>query len=318
MRKLKDRVASKRIGFAGTVRSAALTFAAVAGLVPATMLWADTSCAAPPELRARLAGTPDASAYNDLGIWFAGKEQYACSAEALATSLQMEPQQKDVAHIAFMFGVSLYFSGQTKDAISALQQVEQMGYRDTRLHLVLASAFDSIQSSANAEAEWRQALEQDWESPAALDGLSSDLNSDGNFAATIALLEDPKVQSQRTATQSLNLGIGYEKTGKLAEAAVALQDGLNTTPESLALANALAGVLVQLKRTGEAEATLRLAIEGHPDNAQEHARLGVLLAQGKRFAEAKVELEKAISLGDASSETTENLARVMQALDAKK
>jgi len=315
---MKDPVASKKSVFAGTVRNTALAFAAVACLAPTTMLWADTSCAAPPELRARLAGTPDAAAYNDLGIWFAGKEQYTCSAEALATSLQMEPQQKDVAHIAFMFGVSLYFSGQTKDAISALQQVEQMGYRDTRLHLVLASAYDSVQSNANAETEWRQALEQDWESASALEGLSTDLNSDGNFAGTIALLEDPKVLSQRTATQSLNLGTAYEKTGKLAEAAATLQDGLNTTPNSLALANALAGVLVQLRRIDEASAVLRLQIEGHPDNAQEHARLGVLLAQGKQFAEAKAELEKAISLGDASGETTENLARVMQALDAKK
>jgi Flp pilus assembly protein TadD len=282
------------------------------------MLWADASCTPPPELRARLTGTPDASAYNDLGIWFAGKEQYACSAEALATSLQMEPQQKDVARIAFMFGVSLYFSGQAKDAIAALQQVEQMGYRDTRLHLVLASAFDSTQANANAEAEWRQALEQDWESSPALDGLSSDLNADGNFAATIALLEDPKVLSQRTSTQSLNLGAAYAKTGKLAEAAAALQDGLNTTPDSQELANALAGVLAQLDRTGEAATALKLQLAAHPDNAQEHARLGILLAQARQFAEAKAELEKAISLGDASSETTENLSRVMQALDAKK
>jgi len=183
---MKDSVASKKNAFACTMRNAAFAFAAAGSL--GSTLWADASCAPPAELRARLTGTPSASAYNDLGIWFAGKEQYACSAEALATSLQLEPQQKDVAHIAFMFGVSLYFSGQTKDAIAALQQVEQMGYRDTRLHLVLASAFDSMQSNAGAEAEWRLALEQDWESAAALDGLSTDLNTDGNFAGTIALL----------------------------------------------------------------------------------------------------------------------------------
>jgi Flp pilus assembly protein TadD len=309
-------MASMKNRFAGTVRNAAFALAATAIL--GSPLWADAPCSAPPELRARLAGTPDASAYNDLGVWFAGKEQYACSAEAFATSLQLEPQQKDVARIAFMFGVSLYFSGQTKDAIAALQQVEQMGYRDTRLHLVLASAFDSIQSNASAETEWRQALEQDWESSAALDGLSSDLIADGNFAGTIALLEDPKVLSQRTPTQSLNLGTAYAKSGKLAEAAAALQDGLNTAPDSLALANALAGVLVQLNRTGEAAAVLKLQIEAHPENAQEHARLGILLAQARQFAEAKAELEKAISLGDASGETTENLARVMQALSGKK
>jgi Flp pilus assembly protein TadD len=318
MNPMNDSIAAKKTGLTGRVRIGALACAAAAGLAAGSTLWAEAACAPPAEMRARLTGSPDAAAYNDLGIWYAGKEQYECSAEALATSLQLEPQQKDVAHIAFMFGVSLFFSGQAKDAISALQEVEKMGYRDTRLHLVLASALESIQSTAGAEAEWRLALEQNWEASTALDGLSNDLNADGNFAGTIALLEDPKVVSQRTAAQSLNLGTAYAQSGKLAETAAALQDGLNTTPEAPALANALAGVLVQMGRLDEAAATLRLQIEAHPDDAQEHARLGVVLAQAKQFGQAKAELEKAVSLGEASRETTENLARVMQALGAKK
>lgn len=297
---------------------AALHCLLAAALASGAMLWADATCTPPAELKARLQDKPAAAVYNDLGIWFAGKEQYACSAEALATSLQMEPQQKDMAHIAFMFGVSLLFSGETRDAIAALEEVEKMDYRDIKLHLVLASALDSIHSSERAEAEWRAAIAQDWENSTALDGLSNNLNAAGNLAATITLLDDPKVLTQRTATQSLNLGMAYAKTGKLAEAANALRDGLNTSPDAQALGAALADVLVQMGNTSEAIAVLQLQAEMHPENAQAQAELGILLAQAKDYSSAKMHLEKAIALGDGNAEIKENLEKVKQALEAKK
>jgi len=258
-----------------------------AALASGAMLWADVTCTPPAELKARLQEKPTAAVYNDLGIWFAGKEQYACSAESLATSLQMEPQQKDMAHIAFMFGVSLLFSGETRDGIAALEEVEKMNYRDIKLHLVLASALDSIHSSERAEAEWRAAIAQDWENSTALDGLSNNLNAAGNFAATIALLEDPKILTQRAATQSLNLGVAYAKSGKLTEAVNALRDGLNTSPDSQALNAALADVLVQMGNASEAIAVLQLQAAMHPENAQAQAGLGILLAQAKDYSSAK-------------------------------
>jgi Flp pilus assembly protein TadD len=243
------------------------------GLAPA-----ETQCAPPDQMKAQLADKPSAAAYNDLGVWFAGQKQYACAADAFATSLQMEPRQKDLPHIAFMFGVALDFSGDQKEAIGALQEAEQLGYRAINLHVILATALDSAHETKQAENEWRAALEFDPELSSGLDALSNDLLADGDFKGVIAALEQPRLLGQRTPQQSLNLAAAYAGVGNEEKAAGVLRDGLNTSPDSLTLANKLADSLVQLKRPDEALTVLQLAHEQHPDDAQTSTHLATVLA----------------------------------------
>jgi Flp pilus assembly protein TadD len=225
-----------------------------------------SQCAPPESTKARLENKPDADAYKDLGVWFADQKQYTCAADAFATSMQLAPDQKDAPHVIFMLGASLYLSGDATEAVTALQQAEQLGFRDIKLHVVLASALDSLHSTSEAEKEWRAALEFDPELSSALDALSNDLLHDNDFAGTIALLEVPRLLGQRTPQQSLNLAAAYAGTGRIDEAARVLRDGLNTSPDSLPLANQLAKTLVQLNRKDEAIAVLELAIARHPDD----------------------------------------------------
>ena len=257
-----------RTGFGrGSVLRCAACLGMSFALMAASSLWSET-CTPPAEMKSKLQGKPTAEVYNDLGVWYAGQQQYACAAEAFATSLQMEPTQPDLAHVAFMFGVSLYFSGDTKEAVASLQEAEKLGFRDIKIHLILGTALDSLHSTADAETEWRAALALDPESSSALDSLSSDLISDNNFAETITLLDSPRLVPQRTAQQSVNLGLAYAKMAKPEEAVKVLQDGLNTTPDSLDVANLLADVLTQLNRKGEAAMILKLALAQHPDNPE--------------------------------------------------
>jgi Flp pilus assembly protein TadD len=287
-------------------------------LISAVTLAGQAPCTPPESMKAQLQGNPKAAAYTDLGVWFAGQKQYACAADAFATSLQMEPDQKDAAHVAFMFGVSLYFSGDTKEAVPALQEAEQLGYRDSKLHIILAGALDESHSNKDAEQEWRAALEFDPESSTALDALSNDLLLDKDFPAIIALLDVPRLLGQRTPQQSLNLATAYTATGKLDEAANVLRDGLNTSPDSLEIANRLAIILMQLNRGDEALALLRLTVKQHPENARAHEALGIVLAQLKEMAAAKEQFERAIALGDNSPEAKANLAKAVEALGSGK
>jgi len=224
-------------------------------------------CAPPESMKAQFQDKPNAAAYRSLGLWFAEQKQYDCAANAFATSLQMEPNQKDAPHLAFMFGSSLYLSGDVKESIPALQEAEQLGFRDIKLHAVLASALDAEHSTRDAEAEWREALDWDPELSAALDALSNDLLLDKDYAGVIALLDRPRLVPQRTPQQCLNLAAAFASTGKLNEAANVLRDGLNTAPESTAVADRLASVLVQLNRKDEAVALLNLEVEQHPADA---------------------------------------------------
>lgn len=239
---------------------AALLFLALPALAQ------EPACAPPDEMKAKLAGTPTADAYNDLGVWFAKQEKYSCAADAFGSSLQMDSKQPDVKNVVFMFGVSLYFSGETKDAIAALQQAEQLGYRQIKIHLLLAAALDSAHSTKDAETEWRAALAMDPEYTQALDALSSDLLAEGDDSGVIDLLERPRLLGQRTPRQAVNLGSAYAKTGKPQDAERILRDGLNTTPGSVELANQLADVLLKLGRSDEADRVVKLA-QSEAENA---------------------------------------------------
>jgi Flp pilus assembly protein TadD len=239
----------------------------------------ETACEPPLSMKAQLQGSPKATAYTELGVWFAGQKQYDCAADAFASSLQTDPAQPDLAHVAFMFGVSLYYSGNTGDAIAALQEAEKLGFHDIELHIILATLLDSSHSIKDAKDEWSAALALDPESTTALDALSDDLILENDSKGIIALLESPRLLGQRTEQQSLRLGLAYAGTARLEEAARTLRDGLNTSPDSLALANELATVLVQLHRQDEAVTVLELALAQHPENPNTAIHyLGTLMA----------------------------------------
>lgn len=231
----------------------------LAGLALCGSAWAQSSCAPPDSMKERFSGKPDTAALDDLGVWFGEQKNYACAANAFATSLEMDPHQKDMPHIAFMFGASLYMAGDVKEAIPALQEAEKFGYRDIKLHLVLADALDTTHATSDAEKEWRAALEVDPEYSDALDSLSNDLTTDGDYKGVIALLDTPRLEPLRTVQQCQNLGLAFEREGKLDDARRVLRDGLNTYRYSEPLAQQLAGVLNQLGLKAEAAEVLRIA-----------------------------------------------------------
>lgn len=231
----------------------------LAGLALCGSAWAQASCAPPDSMKERFSGKPDTAALNDLGIWLGEQKNYTCAADAFATSLEMDPHQKDMPHVAFMLGASLYMAGDVKEAIPALQEAEKFGYRDIKLHLVLADALDSTHSTSDAEMEWRAALEIDPEYSDALDSLSNDLIADSDYKGVVALLDTPRLEPQRTVQQCRNLALAYVREGKLDEAKRVLRDGLNTYPDSMQLAGQLADVLNRIGKKAEAAAVLQIA-----------------------------------------------------------
>lgn len=239
----------------------------IAQLALAGVLSAQPSCAPPDSMKSKFTGTPDVAALNELGYWFGEQKDYNCAVQAFATSLQLDSKQKQFPVIAFMLGVNLYLSGDTKEAIAALLEAEKNGYNDIRIHLLLARALDETQARADAEIEWRAALEIDPEHFVALDNLSNDLIVDMNDKEVIELLDTPRLAPLRTAQQDENLGTAYARSGKLDQALGVLQDSLNTYPGSMPLAEQLAGILTQLGRKDEAEAVLAIARERQRESA---------------------------------------------------
>ncbi|MGA8090464.1 MAG: hypothetical protein WCA10_24530 [Terracidiphilus sp.] len=222
-------------------------------------------------MKAKFTGTPNADALNDLGIWFGEQKNYTCAADAFATSLQLDPKQNDMPRIAFMFGGSLYLAGDTKEAIAALREAGKFGFRDIKLHLLLAEALDTTNATADAEAEWRAVLEIDPEYADALDALSNDLITDTDDQGVITLLDTARLKPLWTVQQCSNLGLVYARKGNLAEASRVLRDGLNTYPDSLPLAEKLADVLTQMGKKDEAAQVLGIARQRQRGSAKPDA-----------------------------------------------
>ncbi len=222
-------------------------------------------CATPDSMRAQLAGQPNADTFADLGILLANEKQYACAAAAFAASLKLSP---DSENVLFMFGTSLFFAGNAEEAVAPLQAAEQIEGRNLKTHLLLAGVFDQLHRFDEAKREWQAALVADPESTEALDGLAQDYVQAQEFGAAIALLENPRAERQRTATQSLSLGMAYAGTGKLDAAIGSLRDGLNTTPESAVLVNALEDMLVQAGRVEDASVVFGVARARHPEDVE--------------------------------------------------
>jgi tetratricopeptide (TPR) repeat protein len=216
-------------------------------------------CTPPAEMRSKLAGRPTADALNDLGVWFANGRQYTCAAQAFATSLQNDPQQPPFRRVIFMFGASLFYSGEMKEAAEALQEAERVGYRDEKLYAMLATALDAQHETEKAEAQWKLALAFDPESVMALDGLSNDMMALRQFDGLLALLTDRRLRALRSEQQVQNLGAAYVQLGRAEEAAKVLEDGLNTYPGSSPIANQLVTVLTALHRDTEAALVCELA-----------------------------------------------------------
>jgi superkiller protein 3 len=123
-----------------------------------------------------------------------------------------------------------------------------------------------MKKTAEGEAEWRAALAIDPESAVALDSLSQHLVDQKDYSSVIALLDKPGKEPVRTPVQSLNLGVAYAGRVELDKAAKVLHEGLNNNPDSLAIANELAVVLLLLARDEEAYAVFDLALAKHPDD----------------------------------------------------
>ena len=163
----------------------------------------------------------------DLGAWFGNHEKYECATEALASSLQMDPAQKDLPHVVFLLAASLYFSGDLVEATAAFQEAEKLGYRHEKLNSLLATALDRQKEFVGAAAQWRKVLEFEPESTEALDALSNDLSATERYDELILLLEAPRIRPQRTVTQYLALAAAYSKLDKPEQAAENFRNFLN-------------------------------------------------------------------------------------------
>src|SRR5208337_437070 len=224
---------------------------------------ADSACVPSPELQGRVKSSPTSDTYSSLGNWFADHKRFDCAATAFASAFRLQPTS---ASVAYLWGLSLSSARRDEQAIAPLELSIRLDTNDIRPHLVLATVLDRMKKAAEAEAEWRAALAIDPQSAIALDSLSQHLVDGKDYSSVIALLDRPDVEANRTAVQSLNLGIAYAGRAQLEKAASVLRDGFNDHQDSLPIADELAVVLMLLGNNEEAYTVFDLALSKHPSD----------------------------------------------------
>ena len=233
---------------------AGLAFVAWLCVIPCAL----GTCSGPSNLEAQLRHHPDADTYTALGNWYGDHNQYSCAVDSFRAGLKLEPGS---AKLYYLVGLSLFSSGNAKDAIEPLQKSIQLMPEVIKPHLILAAVFEQLRQMAEAQKEYEAALNIDPHSTLALEGVSNLLLAEQNFGAVVGLLHDVPLNDVDLA---LNLSLAYGKMRMVDEAEKTLNSALRLRPGSVRLTKAAVTVLVQQTRNQEAVSLARKCALAHP------------------------------------------------------
>ena len=234
-------------------------------LMPSTLASLPNRCSPPSSLKAKLSAGGNATVYSQLGKWFAERRQYACASDAYRDALRLKPGS---SRLSYLLGLNLFSAGQLQDAVGPLTKSIDIAPDVLQPHLLLASAFEKLGRSSEAESEWRKALKIDSQSAIALDGVARALIKQGKFAEVAALLgPSPKEESLIA-----DLAQAYMVLKRYEDASNLLKDGLTRQPNSRRLNNALTQLEILQHHYQAAEKVAERSAKLHPED-QETRRL---------------------------------------------
>jgi tetratricopeptide (TPR) repeat protein len=232
---------------------------------------ASAACTGPQAMVAKLHAQPTTESAIALGNWFAGNKQFECAVETFRGALKADPQS---AQLHYLEGLALAGSGQPAAALPFLLDATRLQPDVIKPHLVLATLYEQSGRSAEADAQWRQALAIDPHSEMALDGLSSALLARKDYVGVIGLLQ----HAPRTEPLALHLAEALEALNYLDGANDVILEATKLSPDSLPLANAESVVLIKKRAYLEAVKLLKYTVEHHPgDRGAELRYLRILV-----------------------------------------
>jgi tetratricopeptide (TPR) repeat protein len=204
---------------------------------------------------------PDAGTFAELGKWYGERNQYDCAAEAFRESLKLQP---DSAEISYLLGLSVFSSGNARDAVFPLQKSIQLASSTLKPHLLLAAVYEQLREWDKEGAEYAAVLRMDPHSMTALRGLTKILVANNNYLAVISLLKNAPMDEPLT----VSLARAYGKAHMFDQAAQLLVPALRKYPGSLNLTSALISVYVNQTRNQDAEQLAAKSALTHPGSVE--------------------------------------------------
>ena len=213
------------------------------------------------------------------------------------------------------------------DALGAYHQAEALAPKDPEPHLSAGLLLEKEDKFADAEAEYKQALQLDPASLDAVTGLANIYMRGRRFPEAESELRKVVAAHPESAAAHIQLGRVLAAEGKNDDAIVELNAGAKLAPADPSLQRDLADLYFESGKNAEAESAYRALLASHPTDPDLHRRLGESLLRQKKFPEAQQEFLASVKIKPDSSEAYGDLAfaasenkdypLVIKALDAR-
>jgi Tfp pilus assembly protein PilF len=216
-------------------------------------------------------------------------------------------------------------------ALAAYQRAAPLQPNEAEPHLAAGQLLEKENKFADAEHEYKQALDLNAGSTDAVIGLANIYMrgrkfSDAEEYLRKLLASDLKNEAQSSAVR-IQLGRVLAAEGKTDDAIVELQQGIRLVPNDEPAQRDLAELYASAGKNDLAEGVYHGLVSLHPNEADLHRRLGQALLRQRKFPEAENEFIATLKLDPALAEAYGDLAfaaseggdyaLVIHALDAR-
>lgn len=225
-----------------------------------------------------------------------------------ATKLKPTAQVEEGHYRAWLSLAHVLEASRPDEAIAAYQQAATLHPKDPEPHLSAGLLLEKQGRPADAEQEYKQAMEFDGGSADALTGLVNLYTRGKRYGEAEELLRKLAVQRPEDAGVRMQLGRMLAASGKKDEAITELEHASKLVPGDLSVQRDLGDLYSEAGKFPQAEGLYRKLQAANPNDPELHYGLGRTLLKQRKFPEAQQEFVAAVKLKPDFAEAYWNLA----------
>lgn len=241
---------------------------------------ARAACNGPQDMVAKMRAHPTVDHSILLGSWYASHQQLPCAIDTFGAGLKTEPRS---AQLHYLLGLSFIAAKLPNQALPELEKSIEIEPQVLKPRLALASLYDQMGKSDQAEREWREAIAIDPNSEPALEGLTALFMNRQDYASVIQVLKN----APRTENLSIALARAFGLLNYFEEAETVLNQALQQHPDAVPLQQAMLVVLVKERKYEDGIKLARSVLEKHPGNVDAELAYFRLLVLRNHLDEAR-------------------------------
>jgi len=194
------------------------------------------------------------------------------------------------------------------EALAAYRQAASFQPKEIQPHLEAGLLLEQENHPADAEQEYKRAMELDPGSSDAAVALANLYMHGRRFPEAEGALRKLTIEQPASAVVEIQLGRVLAAEGKHDEAIAAMVAGIKLAPGDEGAVRDLADLYTSAGKNDLAESAYRGLLEVHPNDAELHRRLGQTLLRQKKFPVAQQEFLVAVKLKPDLGEAYGDLA----------